>query len=244
MRIENSHMANSGDVNSPQLIIDPTQAAGAVLRGGGPMGGQVYHAGRQAVGVHSVTTKFSSMSDPISPIGIVSRQTTDIGLDPTGSVPHDGTPNHMNQPANLPNSANNPTRAMINFLNNGQAVVASHALSSQPAQEATAPVNKTISDSNQIRIQAVKTGNDIKLAPNERKVGQYILGKSIGEGTFGKVKLGRHITTNEKVSYSSHFSRILNLFEFLFIRSLSKFLKSLKSSMWLTQSVFHAKFIF
>jgi serine/threonine protein kinase len=41
---------------------------------------------------------------------------------------------------------------------------------------------------------------DIKLEPNERKVGQYILGKSIGEGTFGKVKLGRHITTNEKVS--------------------------------------------
>ena len=73
MRIENSHMANSGDVNSPQLILDPTQATGAVLRGGGPMGGQVYPAARQAVGGHSVTTKFSSMSDPISPIGIVSR---------------------------------------------------------------------------------------------------------------------------------------------------------------------------
>lgn len=41
---------------------------------------------------------------------------------------------------------------------------------------------------------------EIKLEPNERKVGQYILGKSIGEGTFGKVKLARHITTNEKVS--------------------------------------------
>ena len=46
MRIENSHMANSGDVNSPQLILDPTQATGAVLRGGGPMGGQVYPAAR------------------------------------------------------------------------------------------------------------------------------------------------------------------------------------------------------
>ena len=39
MRIENSHMANSGDVNSPQLILDPMQATGAVLRAGGPMGG-------------------------------------------------------------------------------------------------------------------------------------------------------------------------------------------------------------
>ena len=40
----------------------------------------------------------------------------------------------------------------------------------------------------------------MKLLPNERKVGQYILGKSIGEGTFGKVKLAGHITTNEKVT--------------------------------------------
>jgi serine/threonine protein kinase len=30
-------------------------------------------------------------------------------------------------------------------------------------------------------------------------IGQYILGQSIGEGTFGKVKLGTHKITNEKV---------------------------------------------
>ena len=29
--------------------------------------------------------------------------------------------------------------------------------------------------------------------------GHYILGKTIGEGTFGKVKLGTHILTGEKV---------------------------------------------
>ena len=34
---------------------------------------------------------------------------------------------------------------------------------------------------------------EIKLEPHERKIGNYIMGKSIGEGTFGKVKLGRHI---------------------------------------------------
>ena len=96
MRIENSHIATSGDVNQQQLILDPMQATGAVLRGGGPMGGQVYPAARQAVGVHSVTTKFSSLSDPISPIGIVSRNTTNIGLEQTGSVPQETTPNHMN----------------------------------------------------------------------------------------------------------------------------------------------------
>ena len=41
---------------------------------------------------------------------------------------------------------------------------------------------------------------EIVLGPNERKIGQYILGKSIGEGTFGKVKIGTHITTGEKVA--------------------------------------------
>jgi len=36
------------------------------------------------------------------------------------------------------------------------------------------------------------------------------LGKSIGEGTFGKVKLGTHIITNEKV-ISPHFSNTKGL---------------------------------
>ena len=36
---------------------------------------------------------------------------------------------------------------------------------------------------------------------NKRQiVGQYMLGKTIGEGTFGKVKLAVHMPTGEKVS--------------------------------------------
>jgi serine/threonine protein kinase len=34
---------------------------------------------------------------------------------------------------------------------------------------------------------------------NSNAVGHYILGKTLGEGTFGKVKLGTHILTGEKV---------------------------------------------
>lgn len=34
-------------------------------------------------------------------------------------------------------------------------------------------------------------------------VGQYMIGKTIGEGTFGKVKLAVHIPTGEKVSSAS-----------------------------------------
>jgi 5'-AMP-activated protein kinase catalytic alpha subunit len=40
----------------------------------------------------------------------------------------------------------------------------------------------------------------LELKPHERKIGQYVLGKSIGEGTFGKVKVGMHIATKEKVA--------------------------------------------
>ena len=31
---------------------------------------------------------------------------------------------------------------------------------------------------------------------NSKQIGEYILGKSLGEGTFGKVKQGTHIKTN------------------------------------------------
>jgi serine/threonine protein kinase len=36
---------------------------------------------------------------------------------------------------------------------------------------------------------------------NTNAVGHYILGKTLGEGTFGKVKLGTHILTGEKVIF-------------------------------------------
>ncbi|CAG9334066.1 unnamed protein product [Blepharisma stoltei] len=35
---------------------------------------------------------------------------------------------------------------------------------------------------------------------HSKSIGQYIIGRTIGEGTFGKVKLGTHILTNEKVA--------------------------------------------
>jgi 5'-AMP-activated protein kinase catalytic alpha subunit len=34
-------------------------------------------------------------------------------------------------------------------------------------------------------------------------LGNYILQKTIGEGTFGKVKLGTHILTGEKVNITA-----------------------------------------
>lgn len=36
-------------------------------------------------------------------------------------------------------------------------------------------------------------------------VGQYMLGKTIGEGTFGKVKLAAHMPSGEKVFYTLYF---------------------------------------
>jgi len=46
------------------------------------------------------------------------------------------------------------------------------------------------------------TESPIQTQPEERTrtIGHYALGKSIGEGTFGKVKLGTHLPTGEKVA--------------------------------------------
>ena len=45
----------------------------------------------------------------------------------------------------------------------------------------------------------VDSGNNPQ--PVQRKViGHYMLGKTIGEGTFGKVKIAIHLPTGEKVS--------------------------------------------
>ncbi len=35
---------------------------------------------------------------------------------------------------------------------------------------------------------------------SEKKIGDYIIKKTIGKGTFGKVKIGQHIPTNENVA--------------------------------------------
>lgn len=54
--------------------------------------------------------------------------------------------------------------------------------------------------------QAAKNQNGASGGPsgqptkNSRSIGHYIIGKNIGEGTFGKVKLGTHILTGEKVA--------------------------------------------
>ena len=45
---------------------------------------------------------------------------------------------------------------------------------------------------------------------NSNAVGHYILGKTLGEGTFGKVKLGTHILTGEKVN-SNQLKRFLKV---------------------------------
>lgn len=37
-----------------------------------------------------------------------------------------------------------------------------------------------------------------------KKIGNYLIGKSLGQGTFGKVKLGVQIQTQEKVMRSNN----------------------------------------
>jgi hypothetical protein len=43
-----------------------------------------------------------------------------------------------------------------------------------------------------------KSHND-KIGKPAKTIGHFIIGEKLGEGTFSKVCLGTHITTNEKV---------------------------------------------
>jgi hypothetical protein len=65
-----------------------------------------------------------------------------------------------------------------------------------------------------------------------KSIGHYILGKSIGEGTFGKVKLGSHILTGEKVRSLTNSGKY---------RLLSKFSKSQRSLRKLTSKGFQER---
>ena len=55
----------------------------------------------------------------------------------------------------------------------------------------------------------IKKENDEKEKNEEKEeiiLDNYILGKTIGEGTFGKVKLGIHKLTGEKVNYKYNYN--------------------------------------
>lgn len=52
---------------------------------------------------------------------------------------------------------------------------------------------------------ASQPANGKKPGGKSRCIGHYMIGKNIGEGTFGKVKAGTHNVTGEKVSVSLFF---------------------------------------
>jgi serine/threonine protein kinase len=54
---------------------------------------------------------------------------------------------------------------------------------------------------NDVQVSDVATSSRAKSTEKSKRqiVGQYMIGKTIGEGTFGKVKLAVHIPTGEKV---------------------------------------------
>ena len=64
---------------------------------------------------------------------------------------------------------------------------------SRPQQQQSAPSRGVSNTSSTAQSNQPK-------APTRKVVGQYMLGASIGEGTFGKVKLAVHLPTGEKVA--------------------------------------------
>ena len=55
-----------------------------------------------------------------------------------------------------------------------------------------------------------RIGFEWSLLLNQMGLGHYVLMKTIGEGTFGKVKLGTHILTGERVAVKAYRSFIMS----------------------------------
>ena len=60
-------------------------------------------------------------------------------------------------------------------------------------------LNKYINSNNLNNSYKIKK-NSLNLENLEESIGNFILGKTLGKGTFGKVKIGTHKITGEKVA--------------------------------------------
>ena len=89
--------------------------------------------------------------------------------------------------AQPPKNATNPRSASNNAGHGKDEAAAASASTAPPAA----------SSANQGSASQAKGG---AAAANGTNVGQYVLSKTIGKGTFGKVKLGVHNLTGEKVA--------------------------------------------
>ena len=63
-------------------------------------------------------------------------------------------------------------------------------------QKLNAPI---VFDSKRCSMEKVPS-SPASLNPHQQSIGHYIVGKTMGEGTFGKVKQGTHSLTGEKVA--------------------------------------------
>ena len=75
--------------------------------------------------------------------------------------------------------------------------------------------NKSFSSTKSIKLEKTfskKENSTGKLTENEYKIGHYIIKKTLGQGTFGKVKLGIYLPNNEKVAIKIlEKSKIINI---------------------------------
>jgi len=86
------------------------------------------------------------------------------------------------------------------------------------------------------RASTIGTG-DISPDEKRKKVGNYVILKTIGEGSFAKVRLGVHLITEMKVSMIERDQLIKGVFYFVFFSSylLSSYKIQLRSFFYIFQ---------
>ena len=77
---------------------------------------------------------------------------------------------------------------------------------SMPNQQKEIKFNNEDEREREIEIKKENNEKEKNEEKEEIILDNYILGKTIGEGTFGKVKLGIHKLTGEKVNYKYNYN--------------------------------------
>lgn len=69
-----------------------------------------------------------------------------------------------------------------------------------PPTSAVTTAGSSAANGNNINLKLYENVNDAGESEKKKKVGNYIISKTIGEGSFAKVRLGYHLSTQQMVA--------------------------------------------
>ncbi|OWZ21766.1 5'-AMP-activated protein kinase, catalytic subunit [Phytophthora megakarya] len=114
------------------------------------------------------------------------------------SVP--ATPESPGRKTNIPDKSSPKQKQKVEGISSSKAQAVDEKQQQQRAPERVATESASVSSNTSTTTSSSKTATTSSGDGNGDIIGEYVLGETIGKGTFGKVKLGLHLLTGEKVA--------------------------------------------